>query len=304
MRSKMAIEINRSGEMEVFARAVEAGGFSAAARALGLTPSGVSKLIARLETRLGTRLLTRSTRRIQLTPEGAAFLERAHRILGEIDEAEREATAGASPRGRLRINSNLPFGHQYLVPLLPEFRALYPEIVIDLVLTDMVIDLVAERADVAIRVGPLKESRLMARKLGASRILTVAAPGYVASRGMPRKIEDLAGHDCLAFNFPRQIRTWPFRTKDGGAVLWTPRPAALASDGETMRRMALAGLGIARMGEFHIGADIRAGRLIEVLKAQNPGDTEAIHAIYVGQGGHLPARVRVFLDFLAERVTL
>ncbi len=300
----MATEINRSGEMEVFARTAEVGGFSAAARVLGMTPSGVSKLIARLESRLGTRLLTRSTRRVQLTPEGAAFLERANRILGEIDEAEREVTAGASPRGRLRINSNLPFGHLFLIPLLPDFRTLYPEIVVDLVLTDMVIDLVAERADVAIRVGPLKESRLMARKLGESRILTVASPDYLARRGMPRKLEDLAGHDCLAFNFHRQVRTWPFRTKESGLVSWTPRAAALASDGETMRKMAMAGLGIARMGEFHIAADIRAGRLVEVLKALNPGDTEAIHAVYVGQGGHLPARVRVFLDFLAERVTL
>ncbi|BCW89897.1 HTH-type transcriptional regulator DmlR [Alphaproteobacteria bacterium SO-S41] len=300
----MPAETNRSGEMEVFARTVEAGSFSAAARALGMTPSGVSKLVARLEARLGTRLLTRSTRRIQLTPEGAAFLERVNRILGEIDEAEREATAGASPRGRLRINSNLPFGHQTLIPLLPAFRALYPEIVIDLVLTDMVVDLVAERADVAIRVGPLKESRLMARKLGESRILTVASPDYIARRGAPKRVEDLAGHDCLAFNFHRQVRTWPFRGRDGAIVSWTPRAMALGSDGETMRRMAMAGLGIARLGEFHVGKDIRAGRLVEVLKAQNPGDIEAIHAVYVGQGGHLPARVRVFLDFLAARVRL
>lgn len=300
----MPTDTNRSGEMEVFARTVDAGGFSAAARVLGMTPSGVSKLIARLEARLGARLLARSTRRVQLTPEGAAFLERTRRILGEIDEAEREATAGASPRGRLRINSNLPFGHQNLIPILPEFRALYPEIVVDLVLTDMVVDLVAERADVAIRVGPMKESRLMARKLGESRILTVAAPDYIARRGAPRRLEDLAAHDCLAFNFHRQVRSWPFVAKEGRVVSWTPRASALGSDGETMRRMAIAGLGIARLGRFHVAADIQAGRLVEVLKHLNPGDTEAIHAVYVGQGGHLPARVRVFLDFLAERVRI
>jgi len=298
----MPAEINRSGEMEVFVRAIELGGFSAAARVLGMTPSGVSKLVARLERRLGARLVARSTRQLQLTPEGAAYLERASRILAEIDEAEREATAGASPRGRLRVNSNLPFGHKYLIPLLPAFRARYPDIVIDLALTDTVIDLVAERADVAIRVGPLKESRLVARKLGESRILTVAAPDYVARRGSPRRVEDLAAHDCLAFNFHRQSRSWPFRGKAGETVQFTPRPSALGSDGETMRLMAIAGLGIARLGAFHVQDDIDAGRLVEVLKSLNPGDTEAIHAVYVGQGGHLPARVRVFLDYLGETV--
>lgn len=298
----MPAEINRSGEMEVFVRAIELGGFSAAGRALGMTPSGVSKLVARLEARLGTRLLSRSTRQLQLTPEGSAYLERATRILSEIDEAEREATAGATPRGRLRINSNLPFGHKYLIPLLPAFRARYPEIVVDLALTDTVIDLVAERADVAIRVGPLKESRLVARKLGESRILTVASPGYLARKGTPRRVEDLAAHECLAFNFPRQSRSWPFRSKDGETIQFTPRPSALGSDGESMRLMAIAGLGIARLGAFHVNDDIKAGRLVEVLKALNPGDTEATHAVYVGQGGHLPARVRVFLDYLAETV--
>jgi DNA-binding transcriptional LysR family regulator len=298
----MPADVNRSGEMEVFTRAIELGGFSAAARALGMTPSGVSKLVARLEARLGTRLLSRSTRQLQLTPEGSAYLERATRILSEIDEAEREATAGSSPRGRLRINSNLPFGHKYLIPLLPDFRARYPEIVVDLALTDTVIDLVAERADVAIRVGPLKESRLVARKLGESRILTVASPDYIARQGMPRRVDDLTAHDCLAFNFQRQSRTWPFKGKGGETFQFTPRPSALGSDGETMRLMAIAGLGIARLGAFHVDDDIKDGRLVEVLKALNPGDTEAIHAVYVGQGGHLPARVRVFLDYLAETV--
>lgn len=298
------LELNRSGEMEVFARTVELGGFSAAARAFGMTPSGVSKLIARLETRLGTRLLARSTRRLQPTPEGAVFLERAKRILTEMDDIEREVAAGAAPRGRLRVNSNLPFGHRHLIPLLPAFQERFPDIVVDLVLTDTVVDLMAERADIAIRVGPLKESRLIARKLGESRLLLVASPDYIARHGVPRRVDDLAGHRCLAFNFQRQSRSWPFKDKGGGIVQFTPRPSGFGSDGETVRLMAIAGLGIARLGAFHIGDDVAAGRLVELMKPLNPGDTEATHAVYVGQGGHLPARVRVFLDFLAANVRL
>ena len=296
-------DINRSGEMEVFVRVVDLGGFSAAARALRMTPSAVSKLIARLETRLGARLVNRSTRKLQLTPEGSAFYDRAVRVLADLDEAERSAAAGASPRGRLRVNTNVPFGTHYLIPLLPGFLERHPEVTVEVTLTDTVVDLLEDRADVAIRVGPLKSSQLVARKLGESRMMLVASPAYLTAHGTPQTPGDLARHNLLGFSFARQSNGWPFRDADGSASAVVPTGNALVSDGESMRLLVLTGLGISRLSLFHIGPDIEAGRLVPVLEAYNPGDTESIHAVYVG-GGHLPARVRAFLDYLVETVQL
>ncbi|MDQ6433565.1 LysR family transcriptional regulator [Mesorhizobium sp. LHD-90] len=296
------LDVNRSGEMEVFSRVVELGGFSAAARDFRMTPSAVSKLVARLERRLGVRLINRSTRKLQLTPEGVAFHDRAARILSEMDTAEREAASGASPRGRLRVNSNIAFGLHYLLPLVPDFLARHPGVSIDVALTDAVVDLLEERADVAIRVGPLRESRLLARKLGESRSVVVASPAYLERHGEPPTPADLAKHNRLGFCFTRLIEGWPFRDEAGEVIYVPPLGNALVSDGEAMRALALAGLGIARLGEFHLRQDIEAGRLVPVLEEFNPGDTDPIHAIFVGQGGHLPSRVRAFLDFLVERV--
>jgi len=297
----MRVDTNRSGEMEVFVRVVDLGGFSAAARALCMTPSAVSKLIARLEARLGARLVNRSTRKLQLTPEGAAFYDRALSILADLDEAERGAAAGAAPRGRLRVNTNVPFGTHHLIPLLPDFLARHPEVTVEVTLTDTVIDLLEARADVAIRVGPLKSSRLVARKLGESRMMLVAAPSYLDRHGMPQDPGDLARHNLLGFSFARQSNGWPFRDGDGHVGAVVPTGNALVSDGESMRLLVLTGLGISRLSQFHIGPDVKAGRLVPVLEAYNPGDTESIHAVYVG-GGHLPARVRAFLDYLVETV--
>ena len=297
------IDINRSGEMEVFVRVVDLGGFSAAARALRMTPSAVSKLIARLEARLGARLVNRSTRKLQLTPEGSAFYDRAVRVLADLDEAERSAAAGAAPRGRLRVNTNVPFGTHYLIPLLPGFLERHPEVTVEVTLTDTVVDLLEDRADVAIRVGPLKSSQLVARKLGESRMMLVASPAYLTAHGTPQTPGDLARHNLLGFSFARQSNGWPFRDADGSASAVVPTGNALVSDGESMRLLVLTGLGISRLSLFHIGPDIEAGRLVPVLEAYNPGDTESIHAVYVG-GGHLPARVRAFLDYLVERVQL
>lgn len=297
-------DINRSGEIEVFVRVVEGGGFSAAARALRMTPSAVSKLIARLEARLGARLVSRSTRRLQLTPEGAAFFDSGVRILADMAAAEREAAAGAAPRGRLRINSYVPFGQHRLIPLLPRFLERYPEISVDLVLTDDVIDLMEERADVAIRAGPLGESRLVARKLGQSRVVVVAAPSYLEARGTPVTPADLDRHNGMGFRFVRHLEGWPFIDAVGKPISLSIAGNTLVSDGEAMRLMALSGAGIARLASWHVEADIAAGRLLPLLEEFNPGDEELTHAVYVGQGKHLPARVRAFLDFLVETVRL
>ncbi|ESW82007.1 MULTISPECIES: LysR family transcriptional regulator [unclassified Mesorhizobium] len=297
-------DINRSGEIEVFVRVVEAGSFSAAARALRMTPSAVSKLIARLEARLGARLVSRSTRKLQLTPEGAAFFDSGVRVLADMAAAEREAAAGAAPRGRLRINSYVPFGQHRLIPLLPRFLERYPEISVDLVLTDDVIDLMEERADVAIRAGPLGESRLVARKLGQSRVVVVAAPSYLEARGTPKTPADLDRHNRMGFRFVRHLEGWPFIDAAGKPITLSIIGNTLVSDGEAMRLMALSGAGLARLARWHVEADIAAGRLLPLLEEFNPGDEELTHAVYVGQGKHLPARVRAFLDFLVETVRL
>ncbi|MDH6231532.1 DNA-binding transcriptional LysR family regulator [Mesorhizobium soli] len=297
-------EINRSGEMEVFVRVIEAGSFSAAARALRVTPSAVSKLVARLEARLGGRLLSRSTRKIMLTPEGVAFHTSAMRILADMAAAEREAAAGAAPRGRLRVNSYVPFGQHRLIRLVARFLELYPEISVDVVLTDDVIDLMQERADVAIRAGPLSDSSLVARKLGQSRMVLVAAPSYLARRGTPNVPADLDAHERMEFGFLRHVNGWPFVDGTGASMIVPTNGNVVVSDGEAMRRMALAGAGIARLARWHVDPDIAAGRLVPILEEFNPGDEEATHAIYVGQGKYLPARVRAFLDFLTENVTL
>jgi len=296
------LDVNRSGEIEVFVRVVDLGGFSAAARAFNMTPSAVSKLVARLENRLGARLINRSTRKLQLTAEGAAFYDRGLRILEDMATAEREAASGAAPRGRLRVNSNVPFGYHYLLPLLPGFLAEYPQVKIDVVLTDRVVDLFEEQADVAIRTGPLRESRLVARKLGESRLIIVASPDYLKRHGEPETLADLERHNQLGFCFARHTEGWPFIDENGASQTLVLDGNALVSDGEALRQVALAGLGLARLSSFHITADIEAGRLVPVLEKYNPRDIETMHAVFVGQGGHLPARVRAFLDYLTQHV--
>ncbi|MCC8936909.1 LysR family transcriptional regulator [Bradyrhizobium sp. Arg68] len=296
-------DTNRSGEMEVFVRVVDLGGFTAAAKNLGLTPSGVSKLVSRLEARLGTRLVNRTTRRLLLTAEGKAFYERAQTILADIEEAERLAGSGAAPRGHLTLNCNIPFGMLHVMPLLPRFLAEHPDITLDVVLTDTLVDLMQERADVAIRAGPLGASRLIARKLGTSRMAVVAAPSYLARYGAPKTPADLAAHRGIGWTFPRSIRGWPFRRAEKIEEALPP-PVARASDGEVARRLTLGGIGLARLALFHIGPDIDAGRLVPVLQNLNPGDREDIHAVYVGHAGPLPARVRAFIDFLAKQIRI
>ena len=297
------LEVNRSGELEVFVRVIELGGFSAAARACGMTPSAVSKLVARLEQRLGTRLVNRSTRQLQLTPEGCAFYERGVRILADLEEAERCASEHTAPRGRLRVNANVPFGHRFLLPLVPEFLARHSDVTLDIVLTDEVIDILEQRTDVAVRAGPLKSSNLVARKLGATRMMIVGAPAYLARHGTPATPDALLTHNRLGANYVRAQPGWPLRR--GGEDIVVPVTGnAQASDGEALHRLALAGLGLARLAAFQVREDIAAGRLAPVLEDCNPGDMEEVHAVYVGQGGYLPLRVRAFLDFLAEKVDI
>jgi DNA-binding transcriptional LysR family regulator len=295
---------NRAGEMEVFVQAVEFGSFSAAGRRLRLSPSAVSKLVTRIEDRLGTRLLVRSTRALRLTPEGEVYLARAQRILAEIAETERVVTGGgaAAPRGRLKVTASVGFGVRYAIPLVPEFLRLYPQVELDLSLSDGVIDLIEERADVAIRSGPLRDSSLKARKILESRRVVIASPAYLERRGIPETPDDLDRHNCLNFNFRRSLDEWPFRDP-GSATVRTKAVFGnvLANNGAILRRLCIDGLGLARVGQFHVQADIDAGRLVPVLEAFNPEDIELIHAVFAGHE-HLAARIRAFIDFLAERI--
>lgn len=296
-------DINRSGELEVFVRVIETGGFSAAARSLDMSPSAVSKLVSRLEQRLGSRLVHRSTRQLQLTPEGCVFYERGLRVLADLEDAERCASAHAEPRGRLRVNANVPFGHHFLLPLLPMFLARHPQVGVDLVLTDEVIDLLEQRTDVAVRAGPLKSSSLVARRLGSTRMMIVAAPAYAARHGLPRTAEELLAHNRLDIGQPRAQPGWPLQV-EGHRQTVPPNGNARASNGEAVRQLVLGGLGLARLAAFQVQADVVAGRLLPVLEEFNPGEREDVHAVFLGQGGYLPLRVRAFLDFLVEQVDL
>lgn len=295
---------NRAGEMAVFVLVAELGSFSAAGRRLALSPSAVSKLITRIEDRLGTRLLVRSTRALLLTPEGEAYVQRARRILAEIEEAERLVSSGATavPRGRLRVNAAVGFGMRCILPIMPEFLRCHPEVELDLSLSDGVIDLIEERTDIAIRTGPLRDSNLKARKLMESRRVIVASPDYLARHGTPARPEDLDRHNCLRFNFRSSFDEWPFRDPTSGLVFTREVSGnALGNSGSIVRRLCLDGVGLARVGQFHVQGDIESGRLLPVLEEYNPEDIELIHAVFAGHE-HLAARIRAFVDFLAERL--
>ncbi|PYE36054.1 LysR family transcriptional regulator [Rhizobium sp. PP-F2F-G38] len=296
---------NRAGEMEVFVAAVDGGGFSAAGRRLGLSPSAVSKLVARLEDRLGTRLLVRTTRTLQPTPEGELYLARARAILTDINETERLIASGtqAAPRGVLRVSALMAFAERFILPLIGEFRSLYPHVLIDLSLSDDVVDLVGDRTDIAIRSsGALRDSSLKTRKLLDSHRLLVASPDYLARHGTPQVPADLARHTCLGFNIPGMRTEWPFLDSATGATIQRPfEPAVLVNAGFIMRRLCLDGVGIGRIGAFHIQPDVDAGRLVPLLQAHRPADRETIHAVFASHE-HLAARIRAFIDFLVARI--
>ncbi|OSQ44744.1 LysR family transcriptional regulator [Thalassospira sp. MCCC 1A01428] len=300
------LDTNRSGEMEVFIRVVERDGFSAAARDFNMTPSAISKLVGRLEDRLRVRLFNRSTRKLQLTPEGQRFYQRAVSVIADLDDAEQEAAVALCPRGHLRISINMPVGLHRLLPLVPAFRRAYPQITLDVTVSEKMVDLYEERADIAIRSGPLQSSGLIARKLGVCRMAIAASPDYLARYGTPQTVADLRDHVLIGYNFVRAKAEWPFKV-DGEIVTVLPGGTIDVGDAESARHLAIAGGGIVRLGKFHIEQDVKAGRLIEILDAYYPGNGRGgveINAVYIGGGGHLPARVRAFLDFCGENLHL
>ena len=297
------IDVNRSGEMEAFVQVVERGGFSAAARALGMTPSAVSKLVARLESRLAVQLVHRSTRKLTLTPEGQQFHERSVRVLADMDEAERCAASGAAPRGRVSINASVPFGHHVLLPLMPRFLEGHPQVTVDVSLTDRVVDLMDERTDITVRWGQLPSSDLVARRLGETGQAIVASPAYLARYGTPHTPEELEAHNRLGTSYRRAVPDWPLSV-DGRFVGMPIVGNVRVADGSALRRLVLDGVGLGRLSLYHVQADIDAGRLVKVMEEFNPHEMEPIHAVYLGKAGRLPTRVRALLDFLVANVRL
>lgn len=301
MDAKIPLEADRAHALAMFAAVVDQGSFSAAGRRLGLSPSAVSRTIDRIEARLGVRLLLRSTRALSITAEGQSYLQAARRILADLDDAEQQIADQGAPRGRLRVSAALSHGRLCVVPLLGEFAALYPHILVDIALTDTLTDIAGGQADVAVRFGPLADSTLTARKLGETRRVIVASPAYLARYGAPLAPEDLHRHNCLNFNFRRVEPVWPFM-RDGREFALSVKGSIEANNGETLGQLAAIGVGIARVGAFSVAQEIADGRLVPLLEEFNPGDVELIHAVFVG-GATVPARIRAFVDYLAARLT-
>jgi DNA-binding transcriptional LysR family regulator len=295
----MAVDTaDRAREMELFRAVADGGSFSAAGRNYALTPSAVSRTIDRIEQRLGVRLLLRNTRALALTVEGQAYLAAARRILADLNESEQAIADQGAPRGRIRVSAAVSHGRLCIVPLLGEFLRRYPNIVVDINLGDGLVDVAAGQADVAVRGGPLADSGLTARRLGENGRTVVASPNYLARWGVPETPEDLRNHNCLNFSFRRAEPVWPFH-RDGAYYTLKVRGAVEANSADTLEQLALDGVGIARLGNFSLGDAIPQGRLVPLLEPFNPGDKEVFHAVFVG-GAKMPARIRVFVDYLTE----
>jgi DNA-binding transcriptional LysR family regulator len=287
--------------MQVFSRVAATSSFSAAARALGMSQTMATKHVGAIEDRLGVKLLHRTTRRLTLTDAGRAYLEACDRILTEIEEADAEAAAERlEPRGRLRLNVPLSFGIREIAPALPEFCRRHPAVMVDLGLNDRQVDLIEEGWDLAIRIGVLKDSTLVARLLAPSRTVVCASPDYLQRHGTPRRIEDLKDHNCLGYTLSSFVGAdrWHFGAK--GAVAVPVAGNLRASNGDALREAALCGQGVIYQPTFLVGDDIREGRLVALPLDHAPIAMVKVYAVYP-PNRHPPAKVRAFVDFLVER---
>jgi DNA-binding transcriptional LysR family regulator len=291
--------LDRLTGMEVFVRVAGAGSLSGAARAMGMSQTMVTKHLAALEARLGTRLFHRSTRRLTITDAGRRYLDSTERLLADIEAAEAAVAADrVEPRGLLRLNVPLVFGIRQIAPRLAAFAARYPQVSIELGLNDRLVDLAEEGWDLAIRIGSLRDSSLVARRLAPCRMMICAAPAYLAAHGTPRTTAELAGHNCLGYTLAQ-----------AGAARWRMGGAAgidvavsgnlRANNGDALLAAALAGQGVVYQPSFIVGDDLRAGRLVPITLDVPPSDQLAVYAIYLP--GRMPsAKVRAFIDFLAD----
>jgi DNA-binding transcriptional LysR family regulator len=288
-----------SDEIAVFIQVVERGSFAAAAEPNGLTPSGVSRLVTRLEDRLGVRLLERTTRRLKLTSEGETLLTRGRELMATLEALEAEVSAARGrPRGLIRVSTGTAFAQHHLAPALPAFRARYPQIDIDLSVSDRRVDVIGEQVDIAIRTGPLADSSLIARRIGTSRRVIAAAPAYLDRHGTPRHPRDLESHTCIRMAGNSALAEWPMRI-DGEVVPWTVRGGISCDSAQTLHEMAVAGLGIVRIAGF-IMAEARAdGRLVSLLEDYHVPEDVPFWALIPPGRQDMP-RVRAFVDFVAE----
>lgn len=291
-----------SDELALFVAVVEAGSFRQAAENLRLDNSVVSRGVKRLEAKLGTVLLSRTTRRISLTEEGAWFYQRAEQILTQMAEAETTLQMRREqPEGILRIDAATPFILHQLVPIISRFRARYPAIELQLHSSEGFINLMERRVDVAIRIGELGDSSLRAMPLGRSHLRILASPDYLARRGTPRLPDELAGHELLGFITPEHLNHWPLLSGEGDRLAITP--TIRASSGETLRQLALRGEGLVCLSDFMTGADRASGALVEVLARSNSGASRPVNAVFYSDTQRDP-RLRAWLDFLKENLQL
>ena len=286
--------------MTAFVRSVDGGGFSAAARELGLTPSALSKLVTRLEDRLGARLLQRTTRRLQLTPEGEAFYVRSRRILADMDEAEAEVVeAGVRPTGLLRLHCGSAFGMHQLAPAIPLFLERHPGVELDITISDEPLVGLGEGVDLAIRIGPLDESSMVARRICNLERVICAAPSYLERCGVPRTPDDLHQHNCLWITSLPVLRRWPFDTDDGIRVVHIDGNV-VANNAETVLQLAMAGVGITRLTDVIVGDAIRRGELVPILSDWHHVEPVPLYATYPS-GRNLSPKIRAMVDFLVEQ---
>ncbi|HET9822991.1 MAG TPA: LysR family transcriptional regulator [Burkholderiaceae bacterium] len=285
-------------EMRVFRAVAEAGGFTAAARTLGVSQSFVSQTVSDLERRLGVALLHRSTRAHRLTPEGENYLAAARRLLDAIDVAEGELRPD-EPAGVLRVTAPRAFGADQVVPRMPEFLSRHPRVSLRLSLSDQMASLLEDGFDVAIRMGRLQDPSLASRPLARLQRIVVAAPAYIERHGTPATPQDLARHEGLLWEPPMEhLNRWPF-VSDGHAQEVTVRGRLHSSDGSALFQWCLAGAGVMRLAEHLALPAIRRGALVPLLQAHQAHDDLAIHAVFLPARQRVP-RVRAFVDFLAE----
>ena len=278
------------GQIHLFVKVVETGGFTAAARELGVPKSTVSRQIARLEDRLGVRLLERTTRALRTTEVGQAFYERCRGIVSDMGEAEAAVTqAQVVPQGTLRLSAPLTFGYLFLGELVSRFLLEYPELHVEVSLSDRKVDLIEEGYDVAIRAGTLGDSSMIARRLGSAEGVICASPTYLAARGTPTRPEDLKDHDCLLYQY-QSSSSW--RVGDTNVPV---SGRLVSNNGDILRAAAVAGLGIANAPRFILGPELRAGRLVPVLQDHEQSNA-GVWALYP-HNRHLSAKVRAFVDF-------
>lgn len=288
-------------ELNTFVCIVNSGSIVAAAEQLSQTNSGVSRALQRLENKLNVTLIERTTRKLKLTQEGQLFLNKARKILNDLNEAEESLLKSDNDTsGIIRVDSATPFVLHVLAPLIKEFHQLYPNIEIELNTNDQIIDLLEHKTDVAFRFGELTDSSLHAKLICKSRLYIVASPEYIQQNGIPKHPEELFNHDVIGFSKVTHLNTWPIRINHQAV---TVAPKFSASNGETVRHLVLDGLGIACLSAFMVHQDISNGRLIALFEDQIEHHFQSIHAVYYQQE-HIPKRLRLFIEYLASKLSV